>query len=169
MSALGIRERLIHGALNALFAHRDIVLDGKLYLRRWYLAGLGTDCQVFLHAIRLPDSGRDLHDHPWDFSSRVLSGGYTEHVETYGDDGRSDFSGGYVHERGDEFDAMAEHTHRITSVKPFTFTVVKTGPARRVWGFWRVADHIGATFYGRATFQSAPDAGVELNEEDRIR
>lgn len=167
--SLGLRERVIHGVLNRLFQRRDIVLDGDLYLRRWFIAGLGTDCQVFLHAIRKPDSGRDLHDHPWDFSSRVVWGGYTEHVETYGEDGRSDYSGAFVHARGDEFDAMAEHTHRVTSVKPFTFTLVKTGPARRVWGFWRVADSFGRPHYGRATWQSAPDAGIELNEEDRIR
>lgn len=161
-----MRERLIHGVLNRLFAHRDIVLGGELYLRRWYVAGLGTDCQVFLHAIRLPDSGRDLHDHPWDFSSRVIAGGYIEHVETYGEDGRSDCSARFVRVRGDEFDHMAEHIHRIVSVKPLTFTLVKTGPARRVWGFWRVAN---VPSYSRATFQSAPDAGIELNEEDQIR
>lgn len=75
-----LRDRLIHGVLNRVFEKRDVVIDGELYLRRWYLKGRGTDEQWFLHNIRLPDAGRELHDHPWDFTTKILSGGYTEHV-----------------------------------------------------------------------------------------
>lgn len=33
---------------------------------------------VLLHRLRLPDSDRHLHNHPWGFVSLILAGGYTE-------------------------------------------------------------------------------------------
>jgi hypothetical protein len=130
------KDRMIHAALNAMFERRDIEIDGALYLRRWYLKGRGSSEQWFLHNIRLPDAGRDLHDHPWDFTTKILAGGYTEQVEDYGEDGVSACSCLFTHRPCDEARHMAEHTHRIASVLPGTYTLVKTGPARRTWGFW---------------------------------
>lgn len=125
------RDRLIHAVMNRLFERRDIVIDGELYLRRWFLRGRGSATQWFLHNIRMPDAGRDLHDHPWDFTTKILLGGYIEEVET------GDFYGRFNHKRGDEVRNMAEHTHRIAHVQPGTYTLMKTGPARRTWGFWK--------------------------------
>lgn len=133
---MNLKDRVIHGVLNRLFQKRDIVIDGELYLRRWYVSGRGTDAQWFLHNIRKPDAGRDLHDHPWDFTTKILSGGYVEKIEDYNADGTSLYSGVMPRLPGDEVNHLATHTHRITYVQPGTYTLVKAGPARRTWGFW---------------------------------
>lgn len=33
---------------------------------------------IYYHEIHLPDSDRNLHDHPWPFVAFILSGAYTE-------------------------------------------------------------------------------------------
>lgn len=165
-----LRDRLIHAVLNALFERRDIVVEGELYLRRWFLGGRGTDCQTFLHHILLPDEGRELHDHPFDFSSRVLSGGYTESVADYDPEtGRTEFEGFYVRKRGDDFTHGAEHTHRIASVEPGTFTLVTAGPARRAWGFWEAQGESFGRPCAPYRWVSAASRGIEPQPEDVIR
>ena len=47
------------------------------YMRRWI-----ARCPWFtlrLHNILQSDEGRDHHDHPFDFTSLILRGGYVEH------------------------------------------------------------------------------------------
>lgn len=127
-TGMSVLDVLLHALLCLLFVRRDIVINGQLYLRRWYLRGRGTASQWFLHNIRLPDAGREMHDHPWDFKTRILAGGYTEDVDGSGE-----------HERpaGTLLDNTAEHTHRLAAVQPGTWTLVHAGKARRVWGFLR--------------------------------
>jgi hypothetical protein len=71
-------ERVVHKVLNALFRRRDIVIEGELYLRRWYITPRSWPKRVFLHCILRPDEERDLHDHPWNFRTIVLKNGYDE-------------------------------------------------------------------------------------------
>ena len=63
------------------FLHRVDIPDmqdpNATYLTRWRL----VECPwfgVYLHAIRIDDSDRHLHNHPWAFCSLVLRGGYVE-------------------------------------------------------------------------------------------
>lgn len=123
---MSFSERVLHRLLSLAFKRRDIVIDGHLYLRRWYLKGRGTGSQWFLHNIRRPDAGRELHDHPWDFMTHILSGGYVEEILDEGEMPRLP---------GEVLQHEAEHTHRIAHVWPGTWTFVHAGPARRVWGF----------------------------------
>jgi hypothetical protein len=131
-------DRFVHAVLNRLFPRRDIVIKDRLYLRRWFIKGWGTDSQWFIHNIRLPDEGRDMHDHPWDFTSWVLLGGYTEEVRRV--EGTLSYVETRCHSAGDKIENSAYHTHRIEflerSVLGSTWTLVNTGPARRVWGFF---------------------------------
>lgn len=130
---MGLVESVIHWILCKLFKYRDIYneVDGKqvLYLRRWfiYLNPKYPDFRIFLHNIRLSDHDRSLHDHPWDFKTFIIKGGYKEHLE----DGsyRTGWS-------GRTFENKAEHVHRL-ELKPgqSTWTILKVGRARRVWGF----------------------------------
>lgn len=127
-------DRLLHAVLNRLFERRDIVINDRLYLRRWYLWGRGTGRQWFLHNIRLPDEGRDFHDHPWPFRTTILSGGYAEKVlyenSVHG-------AGDRLHFRGQvTTNLMAGFRHRILDVLPGTYTLVRAGRAVRDWGFW---------------------------------
>lgn len=51
------------------------------YLTRWTLFGRrmeGTGSAVFLHQFHRGDWDDALHDHPWGFTSVILSGGYWE-------------------------------------------------------------------------------------------
>lgn len=127
---LGKRDRAIHSVLNRMFERRDIGVDGELYLRRWYVRGVGTEHQVFLHHIIRPDAGRELHDHPFDFKTRILSGGYYEQFKR-----TPEVTDGQWCIAGDTFEHPAEYTHRLAKVLDGTYTLVSAGAARRVWGF----------------------------------
>lgn len=70
--------RFISNVLAKVFRHRDIVIDDELYLRRVFLTPRSWPLRVFLHFIFRPDEGKWLHDHPWDFWSLTLWGGYDE-------------------------------------------------------------------------------------------
>ena len=54
-----------------------IELNGDVYMRRFYLQR-SKQMSVRVHHILRSDAGIDLHDHPWDFTSYVLKGAYTE-------------------------------------------------------------------------------------------
>jgi hypothetical protein len=60
------------------------------YLTRWVLLGsrthssiLGRDCGVYLHRFHRSDAD-EMHDHPWPFTSIILSGGYWEKTPARG-------------------------------------------------------------------------------------
>lgn len=92
------------------------------YMRRWYVqTPIGT---VRVHNIVRSDAGRDLHDHPWDFASFVLRGGYREVTAT---STRDVTAPAFVLRR-------AEDLHRLELARP-AWTFVLTGPRRRTWGF----------------------------------
>src|SRR5438309_7455387 len=48
------------------------------YMRRWWVVPRNEGCNVYLHEILRGDDDRALHDHPWDNTSMLLDGGYTE-------------------------------------------------------------------------------------------
>lgn len=74
--------------------------DGRLYMRRWWLLPkwcLDFDSRrgypmpkkwmpfsIRLHHIVRPDADRHLHDHPFNFRTIVLAGGYMEQTEPDG-------------------------------------------------------------------------------------
>ena len=105
--------------------------DGSTYMGRWWLLKWGERLRNVLPAIRLHhladrDRDRHLHDHPWDFRTFVLTGGYTEELIT-----------------GDHVDLLAGQTsgkraqdfHRITEVQSNTWTLFVTWRWRNDWGF----------------------------------
>jgi hypothetical protein len=108
------------------------------YMRRWiFRTPWGT---IRLHNIRKSDEGRDFHDHPFDFTSIILRGGYREHrpgcyceallralrmrpvrgiCQTY--------------DAGSVVRRKAEELHRLET--DGAWTLVFTGPYLRSWGF----------------------------------
>ena len=114
--------------------YRSDIVDptGAPYMRRWILAFAGW--MVRLHHIQKADAGRCPHDHPFDFVSVVLRGGYREErvvVSASGDTAttwETRRAPGVAYRR-------AEDLHRLVSVEPGTWTLVLTGPIRRTWGF----------------------------------
>jgi len=96
----------------------------------WLLQQCGVAVRV--HEILRSDSGRDFHDHPWNYVTLVLSGGYTE--VTPNEDGTSDYRwcgpGTLMFRR-------AEQMHRLL-VDPDTpaVTLFITGRWLQPWGFY---------------------------------
>jgi hypothetical protein len=129
--------RLRLGHRRQIYGHQN----GVLLVDRYHLVQWGEDGPgVMLHHVVGPDEGRFRHDHPWDFVSVILRGGYVERIgdPVIDQPGRwfrvlkAPFHG----ERW--FRAMrAEDAHRIDMVDfdgP-TWSLVLHGRKRRTWGF----------------------------------
>ena len=99
--------------------------NGTIYMRRYYLWRSKTGGRwVRIHEILLSDEDRHFHDHPWDFTSFILSGGYTEHTP----------NGTTVHRPFSLIRRKAEDLHKLELTGP-AWTFVVTGDKRRDWGF----------------------------------
>jgi hypothetical protein len=122
---------LAEAVLLKLFKHRDIVNGGVLYLRRYFITPRWFPIRIFLHRIYKPDPDRDLHDHPWDFTTIPIKGGYQQLVRLPGsvEYTTTMWRWRVAHNK-------AEFTHRIVSVEPNTWTLLFVRRARRMWGFW---------------------------------
>jgi hypothetical protein len=98
--------------------------SGKVHFKRWRL--LSTPWfNVYVHGIYQKDLEADMHDHPWDFTSIVLYGGYVEQTE-------KDFiERRFLHIKKNK----AEDVHRIYRLFKNTYTLVITGRRRRDWGY----------------------------------
>ena len=117
---------------------------GQTYLKRlriiqtpWF--------SIYLHWIYLPDRDRDPHDHPWNFTSIILRGGYTERVwpqvdgkrytpQTATGDRYTDVR--IIWRRFSVHRMSTDNAHMIQTLKPKTLTLIVTGRRSRVWGFW---------------------------------
>lgn len=143
-------NRLFLHAFTFLWPHNDIVKKGRgLYLRRFYLTprikGLP---RWFLHFIARSDDDRDGHDHPWEFTSEILYGGYLEEVffprdQSYMDANHGRRSMYQCRTRGDVFTNPPTHVHKITlfrrdGVPVPAWTLVKRTWGEREWGFWEL-------------------------------
>lgn len=125
---------------------------GKLYLTRWVLWAWGP--RIFLHRIWRKDHDRDPHNHPWPFGlSLILRGGYEElRVRPkYAGQSAEDLPLGSLPDHTSDkwlFQAVSwwnwlgpNTYHRITHVRPNTWTLFLAGPRTREWGFWTEAGH----------------------------
>lgn len=121
-------------ALQHLLGRSDIYMNGSLYMKRWrFLPERWPG--VRLHCIVRSDADRELHDHPFDFLSILLWGGYYE----YTSDGLRTWCRPFtVRYR------KAEALHRVELYPPggrhpefmrHAWTLVFRGRYRREWGF----------------------------------
>lgn len=121
------------------FLHPDVIIapDGAPYLYRWHVVPRNKDANVYFHIQVASDPERPLHDHPWDNTSVILSGGYEEIIQNDppwgGKLSRPRVKGQTVYRK-------AETAHRLIlpDETPYTMTLFSTGPVRRDWGFWLV-------------------------------
>lgn len=79
---------------------------------------------VYLHHFLRSDFDRACHDHPWDFTTFLIGGGYWENTPM-GRFWRRQFS--VLHR-------CAEWQHWVEVVKP-VWTLILVRPKRREWGF----------------------------------
>ena len=119
---------------------RIIATDGSEIMYRFHLAE-GRRAIRF-HHLMASDPGRDFHDHPWDFTSRLLSGMYIEHT----------LQGTIVYRAPCVIGRRAEQLHRLELPEGPVWSYVVTGRPRRRWGF-QTAE------YGWVAWQEYPAAG----------
>ena len=173
-------RRYKSGSRWAVWRWMDIILGGRLYLRRLHLLHTPVG-GVMVHWIPEPDIQRHLHDHPVNFWSFILRGWYIEE--------RSDFDGcdvistrnfyaspkffvfaGWrwirrIRRSCDKVSVMnslmgsATESHRIVQCSPRTVTLVFYGPRLRVWGFHTEKGWVPWTKYadGNAVVTSKED------------
>jgi len=94
------------------------------YIQRWVL-DLGF-CSFRLHRWLGSDDPRHFHDHPWWYISLVLFGSYNDVSP----------KGAHVRKPGTIAFYRATHQHTVKLTSKTCFTILLTGPEKRVWGFW---------------------------------
>ena len=94
------------------------------YLVRWRIETKWGS--IRLHHWLAPDDDRHYHDHPWDFVTFVLKGGYRDSSP----DGEQYLNAPAIQHRS------ATHQHTVFPKKGGCWTLVITGPKIRSWGFW---------------------------------
>jgi hypothetical protein len=120
-------------------------MDLPEYMLRWYLrldatlpSGEASHRYLRLHCILRSDNDRDLHDHPFDFTSLILKGSYREHYydPALGSDPSDPANHRTrVYRPGDRNTCQADKAHRIEVLDGPVWTLVWSGPRVRKWGF----------------------------------
>lgn len=141
----------------AYLPERRIVIDGELYLQRFYLFGKMPDdlallwnCGVipkqrigflpttYLHRFHKPDKDRACHNHPWSGRGLILVGGYIE--ERWSTHPAE--AGAYKYMRVMAPFARqkleADTFHRVASllVDGPIWTIFQIGEYQQKWGYW---------------------------------
>lgn len=133
-------DRIIERSQRTPYFH--IAGEDGVYMRRWWLMPRWTlqaderghlmpkawmPVSIRIHHICRPDHDRDLHDHPFNYRTIILRGGYTE----------EDVFGRYhVREPGDTAAATAQTFHRIAEVSTGgVWTLFIMGKRVNPWGF----------------------------------
>ena len=155
--------------------------DGSVYLERW-----GYECKwfgVYLHRMDAPDPGVHLHNHPWQFASLILKGGYTEertstknavqwakdaqHFERHPmlPQGTHIPRGVVMQRRWLSFKGFGyNECHRITHLnKEHSWSLIFRGPKRYAWGFYTEDGYVESDLYHRTAdrgmIEERPNAG----------
>lgn len=129
--------------------------DADVYLARFWLTPairrestnggevIESGDSLLLHFFARGDDDQALHDHPWDFRTTILAGQYLEHLPP-NDWQRTTVDGAagpdwHRHtcwrNTGDTIGHIATDLHCVTEVMDGTWTLVRTGPRVREWGF----------------------------------
>jgi hypothetical protein len=114
--------------------HREMIPnpDGSPYINRFRIL-MTPWFSMYLHHIYTADLDRDLHDHPFNFTSTILRGGYIESVANNADPKRTAIKG---------WPTWSAHKmpltkcHRIELVQKNTVSLILVGRRRGSWGFY---------------------------------
>lgn len=118
----------------------DLVIapDGNPYLYRWWVTPPHGPSNVYCHVQVDDDPERPLHDHPWDNTSVILSGGYKETISPFPFDPSFATTSEFIRQKGDVIFRKAPWPHRLELLDgcKYAMTLFVTGPKIREWGFW---------------------------------
>jgi hypothetical protein len=118
--------------IRKLFLVKEIVSKkGEVHFRRFRIYETEWS-SLYIHQILKSDEDLDKHDHPWDFSSLILSGSYSEDYNV-----APDFETVYhkTYYIGDIVEHDADDAHKITLNSPEVWTLVCTSGREREWGY----------------------------------
>jgi hypothetical protein len=127
-----------------LCGRKRIILDrfGEEYMHRYYLLfkekinafdKVKPYPNIFIHKLCLSDEDRDVHDHPWNYLTVILSGGYWEWVpvivngKNIGEQKNWRGPGSIIWRRAGSF-------HRLEMPNP-SWTLFMHGWRKKEWGF----------------------------------
>lgn len=134
-----VKHRYVSSLRWALLRWGDIPYsrdETLVYLRRLRVVQTPAFA-VYLHFIYKPDDDADPHDHPMNFWSLILRGGYVEEVyETSRQTRTKRLVGTRRWRRGSIHRMGTGLAHRISRLDQRTVTLVLAGPKRQEWGFW---------------------------------
>lgn len=104
----------------------DAITAGEAgeYMRRYHLEYTRNRSARF-HHILAGDPSTDLHDHPWDYTTIILAGSYTEVTP----------DGAYRYAAPCILTRRATQLHRLVLDDGPVWTWFSTGPVCRRWGF----------------------------------
>lgn len=112
---------------------------GDVYLRRLRIVQTPW-FSILFHKIYEPDDGIYPHDHPWNFRTIILSGGYVadEYKTLHAYDNHLPRGGvhGSIHTAWSTYRMTTTEGHQITHISPNTKTLVFTGKRTRTFCFW---------------------------------
>lgn len=115
-----------------LFLVKELVSkQGVVHFQRYRL--LQTPWfALYIHKIAQSDKDLDMHDHPWDFQSLILSGAYRESC-SYPPDFDYIYLPAYY--SGDVAKHKAKDVHKITLITKQVWSLVFTSGRKREWGY----------------------------------
>jgi hypothetical protein len=123
------------------FNRRRIIMDrenNEPYLIRYYVflkERKNFPFNIFIHKFLKSDPD-DLHDHPWNYTSFILWGGYWEYTEKERNILKNWRSPGYLVTR----DASWKHRLELDPKVPVCWTIFIPHRRRREWGFYKDKD-----------------------------
>lgn len=127
-----------------LFLVKEIVSKaGELHFRRWRLLSLPW-FRVYIHKICRSDEDKHLHTHPWNFSSFILKGGYSQEYWDHPLDNRTSYM------QVNRFDVvrMNRHEgHKITLNHTPTWSLVFAYGPYGHWGYLTEKGYIDHKLY----------------------
>lgn len=107
-------------------------------LIRYYIYDGGDDSRsIYIHKLLRSDDERNLHDHPWDFHTFLLTDGYFEELphEFNKETGILEYTNIEYRLPFKLYYRPATWAHRLLLNKP-VWTLVFRGKKRREWGFY---------------------------------
>jgi hypothetical protein len=107
--------------------------DGELHFKRWRIIETPW-FSIYIHGIYKADEDKHMHDHPWNYTSFVLRGFFSERMPAR--DGRKGRYDTLILGPGKFVGRKAEQFHKIEQLhSPSVYTLFFTGRRRRDLGY----------------------------------
>lgn len=146
-------EKLVHSLMQwcekrgKVFKITGTAGPDDVYLIRYYVLK-SRWCNIFIHQFLRSDRD-DLHDHPWNFCTYLVSGSYTEKMRVYAhnSDGsylsyhddltrRTTESNRFVFRKAtDQHQVIVDQDLKEKDKDKAALTLFISGPTKREWGF----------------------------------